>query len=68
MSNYVTIEEAAKQLGCTKSNIYQLIKNHKLETITKTVMRQQTGVRRVRIQHIDIDELHAIFSSDDSPR
>ena len=61
MSNYMTIEEAAKKFGCTKSNIYQLIKTHKLETVTKIVIREQTGTRRVKVQHIDYEQLESIY-------
>lgn len=61
MSTYVTIEDAAKALGCTKSNIYQLIKTHHIETIAKTVIREHKTTRRIKVQHVDMDKLNAIY-------
>ncbi len=61
MSTYITIEEAAKRLNCTRSNIYQLIKTHNIETITRTVLREHKTTRRLKVQHIDFDELNRIF-------
>ena len=63
MSNYVTIEEAAKQLGCSRQNIYQLIKVHGIETTTKMVTEEHKVKRRRRIKQVDLDELNAIFSN-----
>lgn len=63
MSDYVTIEEAAKRLDCSRQNIYQLIKSHNIRTVAKFVMEEHTIKRRRKVRHVNLDELNAIFEN-----
>ena len=57
MKRLVTIAEAAVELGCGTSNIHRLIKQLDLKKQKKKVVRVEKVVRRVNVNHIDIDEL-----------
>jgi hypothetical protein len=57
MGRLVTIAEAAKELGYGTSNIHRLIKLHGIKKQKKKVVRVEKVIRRVNVNHIDIDEL-----------
>ena len=57
MGNMMTIAEAAKTLGCTTSNIYQLIKKRGIETVSKPMTIRKTIVRTVMVKRVDVDKL-----------
>lgn len=60
MPNMVTIAEAAKELGCSKANVYQTIKRHKIPTEKKPRNLRAYTVRVVQTQHVDLDVLMSI--------
>ena len=53
----VTVAEAAKELGCSKANIYELLKtnNVKTERVTKEI--EYTTKQRVTTMIFDLDDL-----------
>lgn len=57
MARLVTIAEAAEELGYGTSNIWRLIKQHGIKMKKKRIVRVEEVIRRVNVNHIDIDEL-----------
>lgn len=57
MARLVTIAEAADELGYGTSNIHRLIKQHGIKKRKKRIVRVEKVIRRVNVNHIDIDEL-----------
>ena len=57
MPKMVTVAEAAEVLGCTKANIYQLIKRRGIEPVKMRVSIDQTYQRKIWVQHIDLEKL-----------
>lgn len=57
MARLVTIAEAAQELGYGTSNVHRLIKQFGLKKHKRQVVRVERVVRRVKVNHIDIDEL-----------
>ncbi len=60
MSNWVTIAEAAEALKCTKSNVYQQIKQHGIETEKRTVQILKAYTTFSEVAHVDMDKLREI--------
>lgn len=57
MPKLMTIEEAAEELGCGTSNVYRLIKQHGIKVQKKNVVKIERVVRRIAMNHIDIEKL-----------
>jgi len=57
MARMTTVKEAAKELGCSKANIYRLIKQHKIKVETTGAMKELKFNRYVRTDIVDIEEL-----------
>lgn len=65
MENMVTIPEAAKRLGCTRQNVYQTIKRHKIPTPEKRTKRQEIITRHLKVRYVDLTVLEGIIGADD---
>ena len=57
MARMMTVVEAAKELGCSKANIYRLIKKHKIKVETTGEMQELKFNRYVKTDKVDVDEL-----------
>ncbi len=68
MPNMVTIAEAAKELGCSKANVYQQIKRHKIPTEKRARNLRAYSVRVVHTKHVDLDELKRISEESENAK
>lgn len=57
----VTIEEAAKILGCSRANVYRVIDEKKINTPEIVVTKTEQVERRIKMMHVDIDEIKGVM-------
>ncbi len=57
MAKLVTIAEAAKALGCSRANVYQLIKKRGIETERRPRSVPASYTRRIWVKHVDLEKL-----------
>jgi hypothetical protein len=61
MPNWVTIAEAAELLKCTRSNVYQQIKQHNIDTEQRVVQMLRAYTTFKEVKHVDMDELNRVM-------
>ncbi len=57
MSGWVTVDEAAKRLGCSRVDIYVLAKKHNIMTKTTIEKRSEVVERDVKVHYVDLKRL-----------
>ena len=57
MGGWVTVDEAAKRLRCSRTDIYVLAKKHNI--MTKTTIEKRSGVveRDVKVHYVELKKL-----------
>ncbi len=53
----VTIDEAAKILKCSKANVYQQIKAHRIKTELEDRVAEYTATRKIKKLVFELDDL-----------
>jgi hypothetical protein len=53
----VTVEEAARMLGCSKANVYQQIKAHKIKTQTEMRDAKYLATRKIKMLVFELSDL-----------
>ena len=57
MSRWVTVDEAAKYLGCSRIDIHVLAKKHNVMTMTTIEKRSEVAERDVKVHYVDLEKL-----------
>ncbi len=60
MEKMMNIAEAANELGCSTSNVRQLIKRHGIETEQRTELQLLMVKKRVTSTYVDVEKLKSI--------